>query len=248
MMTENTEGRKVVVISGGSRGLGRGIAEAMLNDGNIVATFSRSPTPFTKELMKEGRDVFLWEAADGEDSEQLRRFAGSVIRRHGRIDILVNNAGVGIDGIMTLAREADIHRGIALNLEAAIHLSRACLKSMLPQRSGCIINISSVNAVRGHAGVAVYSATKAALDGLTRSLAREVGSEGIRVNSVAPGYFESDMSDRLSEKRLSQIIRRTPLGRLGRVSDIVGMIRFLISEEADFVTGQTFVVDGGLTC
>ncbi|MCP4110571.1 MAG: SDR family oxidoreductase [Desulfobacteraceae bacterium] len=247
-MNENTRKQKVAVISGGSRGLGRGIVEAMLNDGNIVATFSRSPTPFIEECLEEKKDAFLWESLDGEDIEQLKGFVRSVTHCFGGIDILINNAGVGIDGIMTLTRESDIHRGIALNLEAAIHLSRACLKSMFLQQSGCIINISSVNAIRGHAGVAVYSATKAALDGLTRSLAREVGPEGIRVNSVAPGYFESDMSDKLSENQRSRIIQRTPLKRLGRITDIVGIIRFLVSEEADFITGQTFIVDGGLTC
>ena len=119
---------------------------------------------------------------------------------------------------------------------------------MLVRHGGSIVNISSVNSVRGNAGVAVYSATKAALDGLTRSLARELGAAGIRVNSVAPGFFESQMVEGLSDRQRQQIIRRTPLGRLAAAEDISAAIRFLMSEDAPFITGQTLVVNGGLTC
>jgi len=119
---------------------------------------------------------------------------------------------------------------------------------MLQEAGGCIINISSVVGLRGTAGASVYSATKAALDGLTRSLARELGPRGIRVNAVAPGYLETDMTDALTEEQRVRILRRTPLGRLGTVEDVTGVIRFLMSPEARFMTGQTIVVDGGLTC
>jgi 3-oxoacyl-[acyl-carrier protein] reductase len=119
---------------------------------------------------------------------------------------------------------------------------------MLRQGRGCIVNISSVNAVRGHAGVAVYSATKAGLDGLTRSLARELGPRNIRVNSVAPGYFESDMVKGLTEEQKHRIVRRTPLGRLTSAEDVANAVYFLVSEQAAFITGQILVVDGGITC
>jgi 3-oxoacyl-[acyl-carrier protein] reductase len=119
---------------------------------------------------------------------------------------------------------------------------------MFLQRSGCIVNISSVNAIRGHKGVAVYSATKAALDGLTRSLARELGPRQIRVNSIAPGYFDSEMTDGMDEKKKQQIVRRTPLGRLARIDEIANAVHFLTSDQASFITGQTLVVDGGITC
>jgi len=144
-------------------------------------------------------------------------------------------------------RETDIHRQIALNLEAVVLLTRACLKGMLPQQSGSIVNVSSINALRGHAGVSVYSATKAALIGLTRSLAVEVGQRGIRVNCVAPGYFESEMTAGLTGQQRERIVRRTPLRRLGTVGDIAAAVRFLLSADAAFITGQTLAVDGGFT-
>jgi 3-oxoacyl-[acyl-carrier protein] reductase len=119
---------------------------------------------------------------------------------------------------------------------------------MLRQGSGCIVNISSVNAIRGHSGVAVYSATKAALDGMTRSLARELGPRKIRVNSVAPGYFDSDMVSDMTEEQKQRIARRTPLGRLARIDEVASAVHFLTSDQASFITGQTLVVDGGITC
>jgi 3-oxoacyl-[acyl-carrier protein] reductase len=133
-------------------------------------------------------------------------------------------------------------------LTAPLVLTQAASRVMLRQGSGCIVNISSVNAMRGHSGVAVYSATKAALDGLTRSLARELGPRNIRVNSVAPGYFESDMVKDLPAEQKQRIARRTPLGRLARVGEVVEAVLFLASERASFITGQTLVVDGGITC
>lgn len=164
------------------------------------------------------------------------------------MDALVNNAGVGIDGILPTMRASQIEQGIDLNLKASIYLIQACSKQMLQHASGSIINISSVNAVRGHSGVAVYSATKAALDGLTRSLARELGPKHIRVNSVAPGYFESEMVADLTPEAKQRIIRRTPLGRLGTADDMANVVLFLLSPQASFITGQTIVVDGGITC
>ncbi len=242
--------RKVIVISGGSKGLGEGLVAKCLEHRHAIATFSRNSTEFIDEIRQNpaNDDSFFWQSVDGQDPVQVQAFIKSVIKRFDRIDVLINNVGMGIDGVFSLMRAEDIQRALGVNLECPIHLTHACSRVMLSQGSGAIINISSVNALRGHAGVAVYSATKAALDGLTRSLARELGPRGVRVNSVAPGYFESDMVEPLTDTQRHRIIRRTPLGRLGKIEDIVSVVEFLVSPAAQFVTGQTIVVDGGITC
>jgi len=135
-----------------------------------------------------------------------------------------------------------------VNLTTALVLTQACSRLMLRQGAGCIINISSVHAVRGHSGVAVYSATKAALDGFTRSLARELGPRQIRVNSVAPGYFDSEMTEGMPNEQKQRICRRTPLRRLARIDEVASAVHFLASDQASFITGQTLVVDGGISC
>ncbi|RKH67895.1 SDR family NAD(P)-dependent oxidoreductase [Corallococcus llansteffanensis] len=250
-MSTNAESRsKVVIVSGGSRGLGQALVTSCLERGFIVATFSRSESPFVTNLLKQDPEHqrFLWESVDATDPAALKTFVNKVASTYGRVDALVNNAGVGIDGILTTMRTSQIEQGIDLNLKSAIYLIQACSKHMLQQQSGSIINVSSVNAVRGHSGVAVYSATKAALDGLTRSLARELGPKHIRVNSVAPGYFESEMVADLTPEAKQRIIRRTPLGRLGTADDMAQVVQFLLSPQASFITGQTIVVDGGITC
>jgi 3-oxoacyl-[acyl-carrier protein] reductase len=247
-MTNEHPARPVAVISGGSRGLGQALAADFLKRGYDVATFSRKATSFIENSQREHPSSFYWEEIDGADAERVKRFVLAVAQRHGRIDVLVNNAAIGADGLLTLMRFEEIHRAVAVNLEGAISLIHACARVMLAQERGSIVNISSVNAVRGHSGVSVYSATKAALDGLTRSLARELGPQGIRVNSVAPGYFESDMVSSLTDEQRQRIARRTPLGRLATPQDIVAAVRFLTDDDACFITGQTLVVDGGLTC
>jgi len=236
--------RPVTIVSGGSKGLGRGIVEALLAAGHAVATFSRSPTPF----VEAPREHFLWEAVDATDRERVRAFVRTVVERFGRIDGLVNNAGVASEGVLALVREDAVRSVIATNLESAIHLAQAVSRVMLPQRAGSIVNISSIVGMRGYAGLSVYSATKGALDAFTRSLARELGPRGIRVNSVAPGYLDTELSASLGDEQKGQIIRRTPLGRLGTAEDVAGAVEFLLSRAARHITGITLVVDGGITC
>jgi 3-oxoacyl-[acyl-carrier protein] reductase len=242
----------VVVISGGSRGLGLALVDLFLTQGWRVATFSRSQTEDIAERIAantQGDDARLvWQAVDGGDADDLSGFVAAVTKRWGRIDCVVNNAGVGHDGLLSFMRAADVDKLLDVNLRGTILLTQQCTKSMIRRGSGSVINISSVNAIRGHNGVSVYSATKAALDGFTRSLARELGPRKIRVNSVAPGYFESDMVKDLSEEARARIARRTPLGRLAAISEIAEAVYFLASDKASFITGQTIVVDGGITC
>lgn len=239
--------RKSAIVSGGSRGLGQAIVRRLLADGYRVATFSRAITPFVTECLQAFQDAFHWEAIDAEEPEQLRGFVRAVVQKFERLDVLVNNAGVGTEGVLALMRDEDIHRCLSVNLESVIHLTRACVRVMLGQEGGSIVSISSIVGRRGHDGVSVYGATKAAIDGFTRGLARELGSRNIRVNAVAPGYFESDMVAQMPDAQKQRIARRTPLGRLGNVNDIAAVVGFLLGPDARFITGQTLVVDGGLT-
>lgn len=242
--------KPVALISGGSRGLGAELVTGFQERGYRVATTSRSATSFIEKMQASDprQQDFLWAAVDGQDVEAMRGFVRLVTTRFGRIDVLVNNAGIAAEGVLATMRSQDISNCISANLTAAAILAQACSRVMLRQASGCIINISSINALRGHAGVCIYSAAKAGLDGLTRSLARELGPRNIRVNSVAPGYFESRMVESIPDKMRQQIARRTPLGRLGRTVDIANAVHFLASDQAAFVTGQVLTVDGGLTC
>jgi 3-oxoacyl-[acyl-carrier protein] reductase len=240
---------KVALVSGGSRGLGAELVSGFLERRYGVATLSRTKTTFIADLLRGRRSrQFVWSSLDIRDAEALQAFVKMVGERLGRIDVLINNAGIAMEGILPTMRTRDIIEAVEANLVAALMLTRVCSRFMLRQGSGCIINISSVHAVRGHSGVAVYSATKAALDGLTRSLARELGPRRIRVNSVAPGYFDSDMVVNMPQNEKQRIARRTPLGRLARIDEVASAVHFLASEEASFITGQTLVVDGGITC
>lgn len=238
----------VVIVSGGSRGLGAGLVSELLAAGWRVACFSRSDSASLEESRARHGDELFWRAIDAVQFDEIREFVTEVDRRWGRIDALVNNAATGLDGLLTLQNEQDIHQILTINLESVLHLTRACTRLLLLRGAGSIVNISSVHGLRGHKGVAVYSATKAALDGLTRSLARELGERGIRVNSVAPGFFESDMAQVFTPEQRARIVRRTPLNRLGAVSDIVDLVKFLLSPAAGFITGQTIAVDGGISC
>jgi 3-oxoacyl-[acyl-carrier protein] reductase len=247
--TTMPQARKVALVSGGSRGLGAELVSGFLDRHYRVATLSRTKTTFITNMLRARKGQhFHWGAVDGRDHEALRAFVKEVGDRLGRIDVLVNNAGVAMEGILPTMRTRDIVEAVEVNLTAALVLAQACSRFMLRQGSGCIVNISSVHAIRGHSGVAVYSATKAALDGLTRSLARELGPRQIRVNSVAPGYFDSDMVSDMAEEQKRRIARRTPLGRLARIDEVANAVHFLASEQASFITGQTLVVDGGITC
>ncbi len=239
---------RTVVITGGSRGLGSGIVQSFLDSGDRVASCSRSSTDQVKQWESDHPDRFLFVEADIADRDQSTAFIKAVIEKFGSIDILVNNAGVARDGILALFSDDDSDTVIDLNLKATIHISRQVVRNMLAHGGGRIVNISSITGLTGYRGLTVYGATKAALDGFTRGLAREVGSRKITVNSIASGYLKTEMSHGLDEDQLNQIIRRTPAGRLGEPEDIARAIQFLADERNDWLTGQVLVIDGGLTC
>jgi 3-oxoacyl-[acyl-carrier protein] reductase len=198
---------RVVIVTGGSRGLGAGIVASYLRSGDKVATCARTATEQIDAWITETGKRFLFQPAD-----------------LSRIDVVID-----------------------LNLKGTIYMTRLVSRRMLANRSGSIVNISSIVGRSGYRGLAVYSATKAALDGFTRAMARELGSRGITVNSVAPGYLRTEMSHGLDEQQLEQIVRRTPAGRLGEPEDIARAVQFLTDPANSYLTGQVLVVDGGLT-
>jgi 3-oxoacyl-[acyl-carrier protein] reductase len=239
---------RTVVITGGSRGLGAGIVQSFLDSGDRVASCSRSSTDQVKRWESDYPDRFLFVEADIADRDQSKAFIKAVIERFGSIDILVNNAGVARDGILALFSDEDSDAVIDLNLKATIDVSRQVVRNMLAHDGGRIVNISSITGLTGYRGLTVYGATKAAIDGFTRGLAREVGSRKITVNSIASGYLKTEMSHGLDDGQLEQIVRRTPAGRLGEPEDIARAVQFLADERNDWITGQVLVIDGGLTC
>ncbi len=241
--------RRSVIVTGGSRGLGAALVQSFLDLGDRVATCSRSPTATTTGWARdpEFAERFQHEAFDLTDREACDSFVGHAIERFGPIDVLVNNAGVAHEGVLGLFRDEDLDQVVDLNLKATMHVTKLIVRRMLRQGSGRVINISSVVGLSGYRGLTVYGATKAALDGFTRALARELGPRGITVNSIAPGFLRTEMSQGLDQQQLDQIVRRTPVGRLGEGEDVAAAVQFLASREASFITGQVLVLDGGLT-
>jgi 3-oxoacyl-[acyl-carrier protein] reductase len=240
---------QVVVVSGGSRGLGQAIVGHLLERGDAVATFSRSRTPFVDSVEDDPdrRDRFLFSEVEIAQPDPVRDFVRATVKRFGRIDALINNAGIARDGLLATQSVDEIAEVVDINVKGSLILARSCLRPMLRARKGRIVNISSIIGLRGYRGLATYGATKGALDAMTRALAREVASLGITVNSIAPGFLETEMTHGLDEQQVGQIVRRTPLGRLGRPDDILPTIDYLLSDGSAFMTGQVLVVDGGLT-
>jgi 3-oxoacyl-[acyl-carrier protein] reductase len=241
---------RAALITGGSRGLGAGLVDAFLNAGYCVSTCARSETDAVREWADgpDTSDRFQFMPADLSDRVAAERCVKEAVARWGRLDVLVNNAGIAREGIIGLFGDEDIDQVVDLNLKGTAYVTRAACRAMLARRSGAIVNVSSVVGISGYRGLSVYGATKAALDAFTRSLARELGSRGITVNSVAPGYLTTEMSQALDTQQLGQITRRTPLGRLGEQEDVARAVLFLTDPANTYITGQVLVVDGGLTC
>jgi 3-oxoacyl-[acyl-carrier protein] reductase len=189
---------------------------------------------------------FLHSVVDLQEPAAIERFVGEVSDAFEQVDVLVNNAGIAREGVLGLVSQEDLDAVIDLNVKGTIWMTRAVVRRMLPRHKGRVINVSSIVGLSGYRGLPVYSASKAALDGFTRALARELGSHGITVNSVAPGYLRTEMSHGLDDRQLAQISRRTPAGRLGEPEDVASAVQFLASEGAAFVSGHMLVVDGGL--
>lgn len=240
---------QVAVVTGAGRGIGHAIAVRLANEGARVASVSRTEANAQKtaDEINAGRaNAAKAYAVDVADHAAAQKIGAQILEDFGRVDILVNNAGVTRDGLSMRMPVEDWDTVLNTNLKGAFNFVQALMRPMIKQRSGRIINISSVSGLIGNAGQANYSASKAGLIGLTKSLARELASRGITVNAVAPGLIETDMTGVLSDEVRQAILQKVPLGKLGEPDDIAAAVAYLASAEAKYITGQVLTVDGGM--
>jgi 3-oxoacyl-[acyl-carrier protein] reductase len=238
---------KVAIVTGASRGIGRGVATMLASRGAHVVATARGENAAETVAQIQGAGHHAEAAAlEVTDAASIDALIAGVLQRHGRIDILVNNAGVTRDQLMLRMKRDDWDQVIGTNLTAPFALSQAAIKPMLKQRSGRIINISSVVGQTGNAGQANYAASKAGLIGFSKALARELASRNITVNVVAPGLVETDMTKAITEKAHGDWTSQIPLGRLGTTADVAAAVCFLASDEASYITGQVLAVNGGM--
>ncbi|GAM12562.1 3-oxoacyl-[acyl-carrier-protein] reductase [Mesobacillus selenatarsenatis] len=240
---------KVALVTGASRGIGREIALELAREGASVAVNYAGSEAKALEVVDEikvmGRDAFAIQA-DVSNSESVTDMAKETIERFGKIDILVNNAGITKDNLLMRMKESEWDDVININLKGVFLCTKAVTRQMMKQRSGRIINISSIVGVSGNPGQANYVAAKSGVIGLTKTSAKELSSRGITVNAVAPGFITTDMTDKLNEDVKTEMLKQIPLARFGEPKDIARTVIFLASEDSAYMTGQTLHVDGGM--
>jgi len=236
------------LVTGASRGIGRAIAVEFATAGAELALLGRDLAALEETkaecLAAHATGKVELIVADVAEPDAAESAVETTLERFGRLDFAIANAGQSIDALILRLRDADLERLIDVNLKSAVYLAKAAAKPMLRQRGGSIVFISSIVGITGNAGQSAYAVTKAGLLGLAKSLAKELGSRGVRVNAVAPGYIETAMTTAMPEAAKAQF--QIPLGRPGRPQDVSGVVRFLCSDAAAYMTGQTLVVDGGL--
>lgn len=244
-----SEGSPVVLITGASRGIGRAIALRFARDGARIGINYRqneaAADATAADVISLGGEPLLL-PGDASDSATVVATFGSLLGRWGRIDVLVNNAGIVRDTLLLRMSDDDWDRVVETNLRSAFLCTRAALRPMLRQRRGRIVNVASISGIRGNAGQANYSASKAGLIGFTKSVAREVASRGITVNAVAPGLIETDITTQMPAKEREALLEQIPLGRMGTPDEVAALVVFLASTDAGYITGQAIVLDGGL--
>jgi 3-oxoacyl-[acyl-carrier protein] reductase len=240
---------KVALVTGASRGIGREIALELAREGASVGVNYAGSEAKALEVVEEikamGRDAFAIQA-DVSNSESVTNMVKEAIERFGKLDILVNNAGITKDNLLMRMKESEWDDVININLKGVFLCTKAVTRQMMKQRSGRIINISSIVGVSGNPGQANYVAAKSGVIGLTKTSAKELSSRGITVNAVAPGFITTDMTDKLNEEVKTEMLKQIPLARFGEPKDIARTVVFLASEDSAYMTGQTLHVDGGM--
>ena len=241
-------GNKVSIVTGASKGIGKAIAKIFAHAGTHVVCVSRTKDDLNilkKEILNDGGSVSIY-SCDVSNFDEVEGLIRNTVEEFSKIDIIVNNAGITRDGLIMRMSDEDWNTVIDINLKGTFNAIKAVSRQMMKQRSGRIINISSVVGLKGNAGQANYAASKAGIIGLTKSSSKELASRGITVNCIAPGYIATDMTDQLTDKVKEEIINRIPLGYIGKTDNIAAAALFLASDEAEYITGQTISVDGGM--
>lgn len=244
-----TEQRKTALVTGGSRGIGRAICLRLARAGyDIVFNYSRmgAAAEETMALCQALGARVLGVQADVTDSASCEALVAQAVEFGGKLDVLVNNAGITRDGLILRMKDEDLDVVLDVNLKGSFYMMRSAAKRMLRQKSGRIINMSSVVGILGNAGQVNYSASKAGVIGMTRSLARELATRKITVNAVAPGMIQTDMTAAMPEKAKEEAVKNIPFGEMGLAEDVANAVAFLASEEARYITGQVLCVDGGM--
>ncbi|HLQ84217.1 MAG TPA: 3-oxoacyl-[acyl-carrier-protein] reductase [Pseudogracilibacillus sp.] len=240
---------KNAIVTGASRGIGRAIAIEFANQGaNVVINYSGNEKAANEvvEILKEKGVKSFAIKANVSDEKDVKKMMKETLKEFGSIDILVNNAGITRDNLLMRMKEADFDDVIDINLKGTFLCIKSVTRQMMKQRSGRIINVASIVGVSGNAGQANYVASKAGVIGLTKSVAQELASRNILVNAVAPGFIETDMTDELNDDQKKAVLNQIPLEKLGSPSDVARVVRFLASDDAAYLTGQTIHVDGGM--